>query len=80
MERMSARSCEQWRHAAALDALGGLEDDERAGLLAHLDGCAASTGGTDAVWWTVSWSTAASASAVVASSAATSRHAAHPSR
>ena len=41
MERMSARSCEQWRHAAALDALGGLEDDERAGLLAHLDGCAA---------------------------------------
>ena len=41
MERLSARSCEQWRHAAALDALGGLVDDERAGLLAHLDGCAA---------------------------------------
>lgn len=41
MERVSARSCERWRHDAAVDALGGLDPDERAGLHAHLDGCAA---------------------------------------
>ena len=38
---MSAMTCEQWQRAIAVDALGGLEPDERAGLLAHLDGCAA---------------------------------------
>ena len=40
MEPVSAMTCEQWQHAIAVDALGGLEPGERAGLLAHLDGCA----------------------------------------
>jgi len=34
-------ACEQWRGAIAVDALGVLEGEERLGLLAHLDGCAA---------------------------------------
>ena len=38
MERMT--DCSRWRDALALDALGALEPDERAGLSAHLDGCA----------------------------------------
>ncbi|HEV3328837.1 MAG TPA: anti-sigma factor [Acidimicrobiales bacterium] len=37
---MSGAPCEQWHGAIALDALGTLEPGERAGLLAHLDGCA----------------------------------------
>jgi Putative zinc-finger len=37
---MSA-ACEQWHGAIATDALGALEPEERLGLLAHLDGCAA---------------------------------------
>jgi Putative zinc-finger len=32
--------CEQWHGAIAVDALGALAPEERAGLLAHLDGCA----------------------------------------
>src|SRR5579863_10233184 len=35
------QGCEHWRDALALDALGALEPDERAGLATHLDGCAA---------------------------------------
>ncbi|HEV3212699.1 MAG TPA: zf-HC2 domain-containing protein [Acidimicrobiales bacterium] len=38
---MSRHACEQWHGAIALDALGAIEPDERLGLLAHLDGCAA---------------------------------------
>ena len=41
MEPVSASGCEQWQGAIALEALGTLEPGERAGLLAHLDGCAA---------------------------------------
>jgi predicted anti-sigma-YlaC factor YlaD len=33
--------CEQWRGTIAVDALGSLDPSERAGLLAHLDGCPA---------------------------------------
>jgi hypothetical protein len=40
MEPVTA-ACTQWRDALALDALGALEPAERAGLAAHLDGCAA---------------------------------------
>ncbi len=38
---MSGTPCERWLGAIALEALGALEHEERAGLLAHLDGCAA---------------------------------------
>jgi predicted anti-sigma-YlaC factor YlaD len=41
MEPVSGASCEQWHGAIAVDALGALEPEERLGLLAHLDGCAA---------------------------------------
>jgi hypothetical protein len=37
---MRRASCDLWRGAIAMDALGKLEPDERAGLRAHLDGCA----------------------------------------
>jgi Putative zinc-finger len=40
VEPVSSSACEQWHGALAMDALGALEPDERAGLLAHLDGCA----------------------------------------
>lgn len=40
MEPVSAIPCELWHGAIAVDALGALEPGERAGLLAHLDGCA----------------------------------------
>jgi Putative zinc-finger len=40
VEPVSSGPCEQWHGAIALDALGALEPGERAGLLAHLDGCA----------------------------------------
>jgi Putative zinc-finger len=40
VEPVSDVACEQWHGAIAMDALGALEPDERAGLLAHLDGCA----------------------------------------
>jgi len=40
VEPVSGAPCEQWHGAIALDALGALEPGERAGLLAHLDGCA----------------------------------------
>lgn len=40
MEPVSGTPCEQWHGAMALDALGALSPEERAGLLAHLDGCA----------------------------------------
>ena len=40
MEPVSGAFCEQWHGAIAVDALGALEPAERAGLLAHLDGCA----------------------------------------
>ena len=38
---MSNSECEHWHGAMAMDALGTLESSERAGLLAHLDGCPA---------------------------------------
>jgi Putative zinc-finger len=34
-------SCARWHGAIAMDALGALPEAERAGLLAHLDGCPA---------------------------------------
>ncbi|HEX5990896.1 MAG TPA: anti-sigma factor [Solirubrobacterales bacterium] len=34
------RDCREWRELLGAHALGHLEDDERAGLEAHLDGCA----------------------------------------
>jgi Putative zinc-finger len=40
VEPMSGTGCEQWHGAIAMDALGALEPEEQAGLLAHLDGCA----------------------------------------
>lgn len=38
---MKTRSCREWRESLGAYALGHLDRDERAGLEAHLDGCAA---------------------------------------
>lgn len=38
---MSAGECTRWHGAMAMDALGALPPPERAGLVAHLDGCPA---------------------------------------
>ncbi|HWW67670.1 MAG TPA: zf-HC2 domain-containing protein [Solirubrobacterales bacterium] len=37
---MKTESCREWRESLGAYALGHLPDDERAGLEAHLDGCA----------------------------------------
>jgi hypothetical protein len=37
---MKAEGCREWRHLLGAYALGDLADGERAGLEAHLDGCA----------------------------------------
>lgn len=41
MGPMSTAACSRWHAAMAMDALGALPTHERAGLLAHLDGCSA---------------------------------------
>jgi hypothetical protein len=38
---MKTRNCREWRESLGAYALGQLESDERAGLEAHLEGCAA---------------------------------------
>lgn len=38
---MSSTACNRWHAAMAMDALGALPPPERAGLVAHLDGCPA---------------------------------------
>jgi Putative zinc-finger len=39
MGALSSPGCESWRGVIAMDVFGRADPDERAGLLAHLDGC-----------------------------------------